>query len=151
MAQKKSAFDTPWFNSQDNSFFNQLNKTKIPHLVICGETDDFDEEAIQQFKDEGFDTAYVGLENAGNDFINRIHRTGDMFGAGEYYGIVGKVPLPTISHLARDSDMYHSIRRCCQLRTGSAYETKQPTPLRHRRLLSISHPPANEYQVSTLR
>ena len=96
MAQKKSAFDTPWFNSQDNSFFNQLNKTKIPHLVICGETEDFDEETIRQFKDEGFDTAYVGLENAGNDFINQIHRTGDTFGAGEYYGIVGKVPLPTI-------------------------------------------------------
>ena len=93
MSQKKSAFDTAWFNSQDNSFFNQLNKTKIAHLVICGETEDFDEEAIKQFKDEGFDTAYVGLENAGNGFINQIHNTGDTFGAGEYYGIVGKAPI----------------------------------------------------------
>ena len=96
MSQKKSAFDTPWFNSQDNSFFNTLNKSKIPHLVVCGETEDFDEEAIQQFKDEGFDVAYVPMLDDGQNFIDRIHRTGDSFGVSEYYGIVGNAPDLTI-------------------------------------------------------
>lgn len=97
MSAKKSAFDTPWFNSQDKSFFNQLNQTKIPRLVICGETEDFDDECLQQFKDEGFDTAYVPMLNGGNDFIQRIHRQGDSFGVGEYYSIVGnarRLPFP---------------------------------------------------------
>lgn len=98
MAAKKSAFDTPWFNSQDNSFFNQLNKNKIPRLVICGETEDFDEECIKQFREEGFDTAYVPLLNGGNDFIQRIHRTGDSFGVGEYYGIVGNEKNSSLSN-----------------------------------------------------
>lgn len=96
MAAKGSAFDTPWFNSQDKSFFNQLNKNKIPRLVITGETEDFDEETIQQFKIEGFDTAYVPMLNGGKEFIERIHRTGDSFGVGEYYGIVGNAPEPII-------------------------------------------------------
>ena len=94
MSEQKSAFDTPWFNRQDNSFFNQLNRTKIPHIVLAAETEDFDEELTQQFKDEGYDTAYVPLLNGGNDFIKRVHNVGDSFGAGEYYGIVGKVPTP---------------------------------------------------------
>jgi len=86
MAQK-SAFDTPWFNKQDNSFFNSLNKSVVPHIVLTAETDDFDEETTQQWKDEGFDTAYVPLLGGGNDFINRLHRTGDAFGVSEYYAI----------------------------------------------------------------
>ncbi|KAI7158164.1 dienelactone hydrolase [Hortaea werneckii] len=87
MAQR-SAFDTPWFNKQDNSFFNSLNKTVVPHIVLTAETDDFDEETTQQWRDEGFDTAYVPLLGGGNDFINRLHRTGDAFGVSEYYAIV---------------------------------------------------------------
>ena len=97
MSEQKSAFDTPWFNKQDNSFFNHLNKTKIPHLVLTAETEDFDEEVTQQWKDEGFDTAYEPLLNGGNEFIDRIHRTGDSFGSGEYYAIVGNVPRPNMT------------------------------------------------------
>jgi hypothetical protein len=95
MSGQKSAFDTPWFNSQEKSFFNHLNKNKIPRLVICGETEDFDEETILQFKHEGFDAAYVPMLNGGKEFIDRIHRTGDSFGVGEYYGIVGNAPVTT--------------------------------------------------------
>ena len=91
MSEKKSAFDTPWFNSQDNSFFNTLNKSKVPHIVLAAETEDFDDEVTKQWKEEGFDTAYVPLLNGGNEFVKRLHTTGDSFGAGEYYGIVGKV------------------------------------------------------------
>ncbi|KXL47071.1 MAG: hypothetical protein FE78DRAFT_133962, partial [Acidomyces sp. 'richmondensis'] len=83
-----SAFDTPWFNTQGNDFFNSLNKTKIPHVILTSETEDFDEETIQQWRDEGFDTAYVPMLNGGNEYINRVHTQGDNFGVGEYYAIV---------------------------------------------------------------
>lgn len=65
-------------------------KTKTPHLVLTAETEDFDEEIPKQFREEGFNTAYVPLLNGGQDFVNRVHRTGDGFGVSEYYGIVGK-------------------------------------------------------------
>ena len=77
------------FNSQSKSFFDSLNKSRNFNIVLAAETEDFDEEVTQQWLDEGFRTAYVPLLNGGNEFINRIHTTGDGFGVGEYYGIVG--------------------------------------------------------------
>lgn len=90
MAERKSAFDTPWFNSQPNDFFNSLNKSKNYNIVLTAETEDFDEETTQQWVDEGFVVAYVPLLKGGNEYIKRIHATGDGFGTGEYYGIVGR-------------------------------------------------------------
>ncbi|KJX95047.1 hypothetical protein TI39_contig4137g00004 [Zymoseptoria brevis] len=83
-----SAFNTPWFNSQDRSFFNVLNKSKIAHVVLAAETEDFDEETEQQWKDEGFHVQYVPLLKGGDDFINRVHTTGDTFGVSEQYAII---------------------------------------------------------------
>ncbi|CAK1365884.1 hypothetical protein CB0940_09658 [Cercospora beticola] len=83
-----AAFNTPWFNSQDRSFFNSLNKTKIAHLAICAETEDFDEEILQAWMDEGFHCAYVPLLKGGEDFIKRLHTVGDNFGVSEQYAIV---------------------------------------------------------------
>lgn len=84
-----SAFNTPWFNSQDRNFFNQLNKTKIAHVILTAETEDFDEETTQQWMDEGFDCKYVPFLNGGNEYISRLHAVGDSFGVSEYYAIVG--------------------------------------------------------------
>jgi len=78
-------------------FFNELNKSKIPHLVLTAETDDFDDEVTQQWRDEGFDAVYVpmgedggGGGGGGAEHVRRVHAAGDAFGPGEYYGIVGK-------------------------------------------------------------
>ncbi|KXT16071.1 hypothetical protein AC579_7112 [Pseudocercospora musae] len=83
-----SSFNTPWFNSQESNFFNVLNKTKIPHVVLCAETEDFDEELIQTWTDEGFHTVYCPLLNGGENFIKRVHTIGDNFGVSEQYAIV---------------------------------------------------------------
>ncbi|EMD00099.1 hypothetical protein BAUCODRAFT_102413 [Baudoinia panamericana UAMH 10762] len=87
MAQK-SAFDTPWFNSQGNDFFNSLNKSKNLNIVLTAETEDFDEETTQQWRDEGFATKYVPLLDGGKEYVQRVHQAGDAFGVSEYYGIV---------------------------------------------------------------
>jgi hypothetical protein len=83
-----SAFNTPWFNSQERNFFDVLNKTKIPNVVLCAETEDFDEELMKQWVDEGFRCAYVPLLNGGAAFISRVHKVGDGFGVSEQYAIV---------------------------------------------------------------
>lgn len=85
-----SAFNTPWFNSQDPSFFNSLNKSKIAHIALCAETEDFDEEVMQAWKDEGFHCVYVPLLEGGDDFIRRLHIVGDQFGVSEQYAVVGE-------------------------------------------------------------
>lgn len=84
-----SGFNTPWFNNQDPSFFNSLNISKTHNIVLSGETEDFAEEVSQQWRAEGFNVVYVPMLNGGNDYINRIHNTGNGFGPSEQYAVVG--------------------------------------------------------------
>ncbi|KAK3677220.1 hypothetical protein LTR78_002758 [Recurvomyces mirabilis] len=82
-------FDTPWFNSQPKDFFNSLNKSKNYNIVLTAETDDFDEETITQWREEGFVVKYVPLGNDGGQrYVQRVRLAGDTFGAAEYYAIV---------------------------------------------------------------
>jgi hypothetical protein len=83
------SFDTPWFNQQDKSFFNSLNKSKIVHVIIAGDSDDFSEEVTEQWLAEGFMVHYVPLGNGGKDFLARIKNAGDNTGVGEQYAVVG--------------------------------------------------------------
>jgi hypothetical protein len=83
------SFNTPWFNQQDPSFFNSLNKSKIVHVIIAADSDDFSEEVTEQWLAEGFNVIYVPLGNGGKDFLARIKSAGDNTGVGEQYAVVG--------------------------------------------------------------
>ena len=37
----------------------------------------------------------------GNEFVGRVHRAGDGFGVGEYYGIVGKASRTLLTERER--------------------------------------------------
>lgn len=89
-----NAFDTPWFNSQDRSFFNTLNKSTLTHIVLTAETEDFADEIIQQWKDEGFNVVYVSLEGSGTpaQYVARVKATGEALGVSEQYAVVGNAP-----------------------------------------------------------
>jgi hypothetical protein len=84
------SFNTPWFNQQDPSFFNALNKSKVVHVILCADSDDFAEEVIHQWRAEGFNVLYVPFGNGGKDFVERVRRTGENTGVGEQYAVVGK-------------------------------------------------------------
>ena len=84
------SFSTPWFNQQDPSFFNALNKSKIVHIILCADSEDFAEEVIQQWLAEGFNVIYVPFGKGGKDFVERVKRTGENVGVGEQYAVVGK-------------------------------------------------------------
>ncbi|KAK4612016.1 hypothetical protein CLAFUW4_13320 [Fulvia fulva] len=83
-----SAFSTPWLNSQENNFFNVLNRSKSANVILAAETEDFDEETQKRWVEEGFFVKYVPLLKGGWDFIHRLHAVGDAFGVSEYYAIV---------------------------------------------------------------
>lgn len=59
------------------------------NLVLTAETEDFDRKPRSNGKRRGFRTTYVPLLKGGNEFVDRVHREGDGFGAGEYYAVVG--------------------------------------------------------------
>ena len=84
------SFNTPWFNQQDPSFFNALNKSKVVHVILCADSDDFAEEVISQWQAEGFNVVYVQFGNGGKDFVERVRRAGENTGVGEQYAVVGK-------------------------------------------------------------
>ena len=96
-----SGFNTPWFNNQDPSFFNSLNISKTHNILLSGETEDFAEEVTQQWRAEGFNVVYVPLLGGGNDYIDRIHNTGNGFGPSEQYAIVGTVMRPLSTNNSR--------------------------------------------------
>lgn len=85
----KMSFNTPWFNQQDPSFFNALNKSKVVHIILAGESEDFADEVIKQWQSEGFNVTYVPLGKGGKDFVARIKSAGENTGVGEQYAVVG--------------------------------------------------------------
>lgn len=99
------SFNTPWFNQQDPSFFNSLNKSKVAHVILTAESEDFADEVTQQWRDEGFNVVYVPFGNGGNDYATRIRMTGDSLGVGEQYAVVGNTHLcyhsPEALHVVR--------------------------------------------------
>lgn len=91
------SFNTPWFNQQDPSFFNSLNKSKTVHVILCADSEDFAEEVVQQWLAEGFNVIYVPFGKGGKDFVGRVQRAGENVGVGEQYAVVGtshQLPRP---------------------------------------------------------
>ncbi|KAK4995357.1 hypothetical protein LTR66_004804 [Elasticomyces elasticus] len=70
-------------------FFTQLDAHKTPCLILSAETDDFDDELLQQWREEGFDVQYVPLAEGGGAYIRRLHDVANgMVGVSEHYAIV---------------------------------------------------------------
>lgn len=90
-----STFNTPWFNSQDQGFFNQLNVSKVQHVIVTGETEDFAEEVLDGWRAAGFDTHYAPLLDGGKEYIARLKQLGESMGVGESYAFVGTVAPST--------------------------------------------------------
>ncbi|KAK4988544.1 hypothetical protein LTR50_003839 [Elasticomyces elasticus] len=70
-------------------FFTQLDAHKTPCLILSAETDDFDDELLQQWREEGFNVQYVPLAEGGGAYIRRLHDVANgMVGVSEHYAIV---------------------------------------------------------------
>jgi hypothetical protein len=65
-----------------------------PRLYITAEDDDFDEDTLRAWRDEGFDVKYLPMGKGGKQYVNTLHRLGDGMSIGERYAIVGIWPWP---------------------------------------------------------
>lgn len=71
-------------------FLQHLNVSKTPYIFLTAETDDFDEDIIAAWQEEGFVTTYVPYGDGGRDYINRMHAAPDQaVGLNDQYAIVG--------------------------------------------------------------
>ncbi|OQO12474.1 hypothetical protein B0A48_03116 [Cryoendolithus antarcticus] len=109
-----NSFDTPWFQQQDRSFFNTLNKSSKTHILLTAETADFAEEVTQQWKDEGFNVVYVPLEGSGSaaQYVARVKQEGEALGVSEQYAVVA---FGDAAALVLESHIKPQNPKCCAL------------------------------------
>ena len=58
-------------------------------LCITAETEDFDNETLRSWQDEGFDVVYVPYEVGEKEYITRLRSVREGLGVGENYAIIG--------------------------------------------------------------
>lgn len=61
-------------------------------LCITAETEDFDNETLRSWQDEGFDVVYVPYEVGVKEYITRLRSVREGLGVGENYAIIGMSP-----------------------------------------------------------
>jgi hypothetical protein len=78
-------------NANTNGFLSNDFPHPPPRLYFTAEDDDFDDETLQEWREEGFNVAYVPMGRGGKEYAGRLDglsRAG--LGVGETFGIVGK-------------------------------------------------------------
>ena len=73
-----------------NNFLTSFNTT-VPKLFITAETDDvseFDQVALRQWRDEGFDVTYIPFVHGGRPYANTLQELPKSMGIGEGYAII---------------------------------------------------------------
>ncbi|PNS21276.1 hypothetical protein CAC42_1055 [Sphaceloma murrayae] len=82
-------------------FFSHLKYQKTSHVIVTGETDDFDDVTIAEWRNEGFAVRYIGFGDGGADFVRRVQALANEISVGEQYAIVafGSPASPLLSSL----------------------------------------------------
>lgn len=77
--------------AEDKPFFSHLKTQLVHHVLIVGETNDFDEATLGLWTGEGFRVTYVPLgDNGSADFHRRWRAEADrVVGVSERYIVVG--------------------------------------------------------------
>jgi hypothetical protein len=61
----------------------------LPRLVVTSDTPDFDMNILEQWKEEGFQVAYLPYDGDKKDYQNKLQHLADPLEVGERYAIVG--------------------------------------------------------------
>ena len=61
----------------------------LPRLVVTSDTPDFDMDILEQWKEEGFQVAYLAYDGDKKDYHNKLQHLADPLELGEKYAIVG--------------------------------------------------------------
>jgi hypothetical protein len=78
------------FLAQNNGWLSFNHSTPI--LYVTAEDDDFDNETLRAWREEGFNVHYLPMGKGGKAYVNTLHHLGDRLSIGERYAIVGIYP-----------------------------------------------------------
>ncbi|KAF2197152.1 dienelactone hydrolase [Delitschia confertaspora ATCC 74209] len=112
--------------ANDNGWLSFSHST--PRLYITAEDEDFDEETIRAWREEGFYVQYLPLGKGGKQYVSMLHHLGDGLGIGERYAIVAFGDAASIC-LEVYSEPKSSTAKLCSL--IAYYPSSIPDP-RHR-------------------
>jgi hypothetical protein len=78
-------------NHRDQNFLSSDFPRAPPKLYITGESDEFDEVTLAEWRDEGFDVEYISMESCGDGYLNRLRSlTKQDVGPCRKIGIIGE-------------------------------------------------------------
>lgn len=78
-------------NANTNGFLSNDFPHNPPLLYFTAEDDEFDNQTLQEWQEEGFNVGYVPLGRGGKEYgerLNTLSRSG--LGLGETFAIIGK-------------------------------------------------------------
>lgn len=96
-----------------------------PTLYITAEDDDFDEETLRAWSQEGFNVKYLPMGAGGKTYVNALHHLGDGMSVGERYAIVAFGDAASIC-LDVYSEPKSATARLCSL--VAYYPSRIPDP-----------------------
>ena len=85
------------FTSNNNSTRATTNNLDVswsnvqPRLCVTSDTEDFDEEILAHFKEEGYQTWYLPYNGDHAAYQRQLQHLADPLELGESYAIVGKI------------------------------------------------------------
>ena len=71
-----------------------------PRLIITAEDPEFDKITLRNWKDEGYNVAYLPFDAGRKAFENSLLGFADALELGETYAIVGLLTLPVLENVA---------------------------------------------------
>ncbi|KAF2120043.1 hypothetical protein BDV96DRAFT_486203 [Lophiotrema nucula] len=100
---------------------------QTPRLYITSEDEEFDEETLRAWKEEGFIVQYLPMGQGGKQYVTSLHHLGDGLGIGERYAVVAFGEAATVC-LEVFSEPKTATSKLCSL--VAYYPTAIPDPQR---------------------
>ncbi|KAH7142908.1 hypothetical protein B0J13DRAFT_476291 [Dactylonectria estremocensis] len=114
-------------NHRDPGFLSSGFPRASPRLYLTAESDDFDDLAFAEWRDEGFDVEYIPMENGGDEYLRKLRALSRKnMGPCETFGIVayGEAATLCLQH-------YHVMDNNPEFKLGlliAYYPTAIPDP-----------------------
>lgn len=79
-------------NYRDKNFLSSDFPSNPPKLYVTGESDEFDQLTLAEWRAEGFDVEYISMESHGNGYLRKIKSLSkENLRPCEKFGIIGEL------------------------------------------------------------
>lgn len=78
-------------NYRGQNFLSSGFPSNPPKLYVTGDSDEFDQLTLAEWREEGFDVEYISMESCGDGYLRKIKSLSkENLGPCEKFGIIGK-------------------------------------------------------------